>query len=162
MPSHSFGLQLYGYLFASWKETSLISYSLHKFQSWLVHDSFVPKSVESLVRLHVTPCRLPMGPSGSFSDVSPLISHSLIAVWMPWGEQSLIFAVQSKFKLKKGRWKKIWVSTGYILSVETVPTGCILSVGTVSTGCILSVGTVPTECILSVGTSDVKVYWILS
>ena len=67
-----------------------------------------------------------MGPSGSFSDVSPLISHSLIAVWMPWAEQSLIFAVQSKFKLRKVDEKKIRVSTGCILSVGTVPMGCIL------------------------------------
>ena len=33
-PSHSFRSQLNGYLFASWKKTSLINFSLHKFQSW--------------------------------------------------------------------------------------------------------------------------------
>ena len=65
---------------------------------------------------------------------------------------SLIFAMQSKFKLKNIAEEKFRVPTGCILSVGTVPTGCILSVGTVPTGCILSVGTVPTGCILTVGT----------
>ena len=67
-------------------------------------------------------------------------------------EQSLIFAIQSSFKLNKIDEEKIRVPTGCILSVGTVPTGCILSVGTVPTGCILTVGTVPTGCILTVGT----------
>ena len=67
-------------------------------------------------------------------------------------ERSLIFAIQSRFKLEKIYEEKSRVPTGCILSVGTVPTGCILSVGTVPTGCILTVGTVPTGCILTVGT----------
>ena len=67
-------------------------------------------------------------------------------------ERSLIYAIQSRFKLKKIDEDKIRVPTGCILSVGTVPTGCILTVGTVPTGCILTVGTVPTGCILTVGT----------
>ena len=67
-------------------------------------------------------------------------------------ERSLIFAIQSRFKIKELDEEKIRVPTGCILSVGTVPTGCILSVGTVPTGCILTVGTVPTGCILTVGT----------
>ena len=60
-------------------------------------------------------------------------------------ERSLIFAIQSRFKLKKIDEDKIRVPTGCILTVGTVPTGCILTVGTVPTGCILTVGTVPTD-----------------
>ena len=67
-------------------------------------------------------------------------------------KRSLIFGIQSKFKLKNIAEEKIGVPTGCILSVRTVPTGCILSIGTVPTGCILTVGTVPTGCILTVGT----------
>ena len=60
-------------------------------------------------------------------------------------ERSLIFAIQSRFKIKELDEEKIRVPTGCILSVGTVPTGCILTVGTVPTGCILTVGTVPTD-----------------
>ena len=67
-------------------------------------------------------------------------------------ERSLIFAMQSRFKLEKIDEEKILVPTGCILSVGTVPIWCNLTVGTVSTGCILTLGTVPTGCILSVGT----------
>ena len=60
-------------------------------------------------------------------------------------ERSLIFAIQSRFKLEKIDEEKNRVPTGCILSVGTVPMGCILTVGTVPTGCILTVGTVPTD-----------------
>ena len=52
-------------------------------------------------------------------------------------ERSLIFAIQSRFKLEKIDEEKSRVPTGCILSIGTVPTGCILSVGTVPMGCIL-------------------------
>ena len=71
-------------------------------------------------------------------------------------KRSLIFALQSRFKLKKIDEDKIRVPTGCILSVGTVPTGCILFVVTVPTGYILLVGTVPTGCILSVGTVPMR------
>ena len=58
-------------------------------------------------------------------------------------ERSLIFVIESRFKLKRIDEEKIRVPTGCILSIGTVPTGCILSIGTVPTGYILSVGSVP-------------------
>ena len=67
-------------------------------------------------------------------------------------EQSFIYALQFKFKLKKIIPKKFRVPPECILNGGTVPSGCILNGGAVPPGCILNGGTVPPGCILNGGT----------